>query len=165
MEIFLIISAMFITSGVLGKTVSSIRKTPIFILTASATLASNIILSIILIPVFGTIGAALSNSSVNVVTFLILYWYTKLNGYSGINFIATLKVWFAAGTMAVVVSIASTEMPSSVAYLAILIILGILLYLALARTARVFSTDDKEFMKHLFTDKYSLLYRFINTFF
>ena len=165
MAIFLIISAMFITSGVLAQTVSSIRKTPIFILSASATLASNIILSIFLIPAFGTTGAALSNSSVTVLSFFILLWYTKLNGYSGLDFIVTLKVWFAAGTMAVVVYTASTAMPDNVAYLAILIVLGVIVYLALARVARIFSTDDKEWLRQLFGGKYSILYSLIERLF
>ena len=165
MGIFLIISAMFITSGVLVQTVSSIRKTPIFVLSASTTLASNIILSIFLIPPFGIIGAAISNSSVTVLTFFILLWYTRLNGYSGLDFVATLKVWFVAGTMAMVVFIASTEMPGNLIYLTILIALGITIYLALARVARVFSVEDKEWMRQFFTDKYSMIYKFIDTFF
>ena len=165
MAIFLIISAMFITGGVLAQTVSSIRKTPIFILSASATLASNIILSIFLIPAFGTTGAALSNSSVTVLSFFILLWYTKINGYSGLDFIVTLKVWFAAGTMAVVVYTASTGMPGNVTYLAILIALGIIIYLTLARVARIFSTDDKEWLRQLFGGKHSILYSLIERLF
>lgn len=165
MAIFLIISAMFITTGVLVQTVSSIRRTPIFLLSASATLASNIILSIFLIPAFGTTGAALSNSSVTVLAFFILLWYTKLNGYSGLDFVAMLKVWFAAGTMAVVVFIASTEMPGNIIYLAILIVLGALVYLALARLVRIVSTDDKESLRQLFGEKHSRFFKLIQSIF
>ena len=165
MVIFLIISAMFITNGVLVQTVSSIRKTPILIISATASLASNIILSIFLIPAYGTTGAALSNSSGNVLTFFVLLWYTKLNDYSGLDFVATLKVWFVAGIMAVVVFFASIELPSNLIYLALLFALGITVYLALARVARLFSKDDKEWMKQFFNNKDSIVYKLIDTFF
>ena len=111
------------------------------------------------------VPAALSNSSVTVLSFFILLWYTKLNGYSGLDFIAVMKVWFAAGTMAVVVYIASTGMPGNVTYLAILIVLGVIVYLALARVARIFSTDDKEWLRQLFGSKYSRLYTFVERLF
>lgn len=165
MAIFLIISAMFITNGLLVQTVSSIRRTPILVFTAIASLISNIFLSIFLIPRYGTTGAAISNSSVNVVTFIILLWYTKLNGVSGLDIVATVKIWLSAGIMALLIFFASIEISSNIVYLPILVVIGGVIFFAIARILRVFSTEDKDWLKVLFSNKYVLLYRLIYIFF
>ena len=77
-----LIIIMFTTSIFIGSTVLitgllSIRKTRIYAFSSGLSLTSNIVLSIILIPIFGIIGASISYSSMNAVTFFVVYYYAK----------------------------------------------------------------------------------------
>ena len=75
--IIMFFSALFISSNVLIQAIASVRKTNVFLYVSAATLISNTILSIILIPKLGLIGASISYSSVYAASFLFLYYFFK----------------------------------------------------------------------------------------
>ena len=165
MDVFLIISAMFITYGVLVQAVSSIRKTPILVLSAGTSLFFNIAFSVILIPRFGLLGAAISNSTVTVTAYFVLRWYIRLNDYSISNFATTLKVWIASGTMAIAVFLLSKMIPENISSFLLLIAFGTGVYILLARLLKALNEDDRRYMRELFGDRYAKLYAIVNRIF
>ena len=65
LAIILIVSAVFISQGVLVQGLQGIRVTSIFILSSGLSLLANLILSFLLIPRYALIGASIGYSSVN----------------------------------------------------------------------------------------------------
>ena len=74
----LVINSIFISSNILGVTLQAIRKTRIFLLSSSLALASNFVLSVILIPRFGIDGAGIAFSSIYIMGFAVVFYYSAL---------------------------------------------------------------------------------------
>lgn len=162
MVILLIVYAMFITQGVLVQAVSSTRNTAVFLISASLTLISNVTLSFLLIPHYGMLGAAIANSSVTAVSFIVLYLYSLSIGYVSYDRISILKVWISSGIMALIVYFVSSKLPPGGIYLGALVILGTVLYLVIAKVMRIFGQEDKNWLLSVFTGKYGMFSRIID---
>ena len=152
--IFLVISAIFVAGQVFAQAIYSIRKTPILMLSAGATLVSNVGLSIFLIPSYGITGAALANSSVVVVSFTILIWYTRLQGYLSVDYMGILKIWLSAGSMSLIVYLLANILPANTILLGVLVIFGAIWYLIVIRLLKPFREEDKKWLLTMFTGKF-----------
>ena len=88
--------SVFIGSTVLASGISSIRRTKIFIYSSGFALASNVVLSVILIPRFNIIGAAIAYSSMNAVNFTIVYYYSRKFGVNNYDISRIIKIWISS---------------------------------------------------------------------
>lgn len=102
-SIILSVSAVFITQNVLVQALAGIGATKTFLFSSTSTLTSNLILSIILIPRFGLLGAAVSYSSVYIVNFAVIYTFAKRFGVSEHRVGRIVKIWVSALVMLLVV--------------------------------------------------------------
>ena len=152
-------SALFISVNILTQAIASVRRTQLFIYSSAAALASNIVISILLIPRFGLIGAAFGFSSVYVATFIIQYFYARKNGIVKFNYWAFGKVWIAALIM--FGAVMSVEEPLEIylhhtlLLLPIYIAFGFVVYVVMARLLQFFKREDKDLILSLFPPKYS----------
>ena len=152
-------SALFISVNILTQAIASVRRTQLFIYSSAAALASNIVISILLIPRFGLIGAAFGFSSVYVATFIIQYFYARKNGIVKFNYWAFGKVWIAALIM--FGAVMSVEEPlenylhHTLLLLPIYIAFGFVVYVVMARLLQFFKREDKDLILSLFPPKYS----------
>lgn len=157
--IIMIISSVFITSNILTQVIAAIRRTKLFIYSSGFALAANVAFSIILIPKFGLIGAALGFSSVYAATFIILYYFARKENVVRFDLSGLSKVWASSIIMfAVVTSVRDIIQPSlhySLFTLPGYILLGAFVYLVSARLMKVFSHEDKTMILSLFPERYS----------
>ena len=93
--IIMFITSIFIGTTVLASGISSIRKTRIFLYSSGFALASNIVLSVILIPRFNIIGAAIAYSSMNAVNFSIVYYYARKFSVNNYDISRVIKIWIS----------------------------------------------------------------------
>ena len=160
--ILLLISAVFITQGVFVQSISAVRKTPVFIISATATLISNVGLSFFLIPIYGIVGAAIANSSVTVVSFFILFAVMRAQGLSNFDVVTVGKIWLASVLMAVPVYVLSSVFPSAYIFLFVLILAGAALYFALIKIIRVVKPDDKAWLLSAVKDSSGVFHRLLS---
>jgi len=75
--IVLVVGSIFVSGNVFAVALQNVSKTNIFIISLSAALISNFILSFLLIPSMHLIGAAIGFSSINIASFFIILYYPK----------------------------------------------------------------------------------------
>ena len=158
-------SALFISVNILTQAIASVRKTHLFIYSSAAALAANVVLSIVLIPRFGLIGAAFGFSSVYAATFVIQYYFARKNGIVHFNYSAFAKVWIASIIMFAVVMSAEEPLEAilhhTLLLLPLYIALGFVVYVLAARILQIFKREDKDLIISLFPDKYRKIRRAI----
>ncbi len=158
-------SALFISVNILTQAIASVRKTHLFIYSSAAALAANVVLSIVLIPRFGLIGAAFGFSSVYAATFVIQYYFARKNGIVHFNYSAFAKVWIASMIMFAVVMSAEEPLEAflhhTLLLLPLYIALGFVVYVIAARILQIFKREDKDLIISLFPDKYRKIRRAI----
>ena len=138
--IILISTSLFPGSYVFSNALSSTKRTRIFILSSGMAMLVNIVLSFLLIPVYGIMGAAISYSSMNGTNFIILYYFSR-------NFIKydlknIFKVFISSIFMSLIVFYTGIMLPYGFINLFILIVLGTVIYIIELRLFRVISKDD-----------------------
>jgi stage V sporulation protein B len=97
------VSAAFVPFVVLGAVIAGTRRTIVWAEAAGLALFANIVVSLALIPRFGMVGAALGNSSMIWVPFVVFYWALKGTGLIRFDREAIARIWLAAVLMALVV--------------------------------------------------------------
>lgn len=155
--IIMFATSIFVTQNILAQAVASVRKTKLFIYSSGFSLAGNVILSIILIPHFGLVGAALAYSSVYGITFFILYYFATKESLITLDGYGIFKVWISALLMYVVVSLFSRMTGMSLTLLPIYILIGIVTYIGLTKAAVIFKKENKELILSLFPSRLKLL--------
>lgn len=157
--IIMILSSVFITSNILTQAIAAIRRTKLFLYSSGIALAANIAFSIILIPRFGLIGAALGFSSVYAATFIILFYFARKEQVVKFDFSGLAKVWISSTIMFVVVTLVRDTVQPSLQYSLLTlpgyILLGVIVYLVSARLLRVFGHEDKSLILSLFPERYA----------
>lgn len=165
LSIIMFISSFFIAQNILMQAIASVKRTGVFLYSSTAALSSNVVLSIILIPHFGLIGAALGYSSVTVVTFLVLYLYARKERIVCFDVSGTAKVWLSALAMFLVVHASLDEFGTPAYLLPFYIAEGFIIYVSVARILKFFDKEDKESVLSMFPNKYkrfrNLLYLII----
>ncbi|PYB68447.1 flippase [Thermoplasma sp. Kam2015] len=160
-SIVMVFSALFVTSNVMTQLIAAIRKTKVFIYSSAASLASNAILSIMLIPKFGIEGASIGFSSIYAATFFVLYRYAKKSGLYSANAKDLAKVWGSSLVMVLVVMLAEVHFGTSMDLLFPYILLGTIVYIAMIKATRLIGKDDGLFLSSLFPENLSVLKKFI----
>ncbi len=130
LTILLGVSSIFVLGNIMSSVISAVRKTRVYILSTSLTLSSNVLLSFILIPRFGMMGAAIANSSVMVISFLVLYYYAIMKEKRSFDWVTILKIWSSSLIMFFVVSLERALIGNHLDMLPLLIVTGGLVYLA-----------------------------------
>ena len=155
--IVMLIPAPFVSQNILVQAISSVRKTSYFLYSSIAALASNVIISFLLIPFIGIVGAALGFSSVYIVTFSILYRLAKRENLVSFDLKGLSKIWFSGIIMFAVVfimmHISVMETGYSAVILPILIMTGTAVYILVSGWLRVFSDEEKEYILSMFPEK------------
>ncbi len=150
LDIIIIAGAAFVVQNIAIQALASIRKTKLFLLSGTVSLGANIAISFLLIPIFGTIGAAIGFVSVYTSTFSILYFYAMKNGVAKLDIPGILKVWASSAIMFVVVHFTVVMTGFDGVLLPLYIILGTVVFLLSARYLKVFSGEDRELIMSLF---------------
>ena len=143
-------SSIFVLSGVLSSVIYAIRKTRVYVVTTTLTLASNVALSFLLIPRFGMMGAAVANSSVMVVTFIVLYHYAVRRKLKKFDWNTVLKLWFSSLVMFVMVTAERMLFGNFIHLLPLYVLSGVFFYwiaINLARSLR--SLKREEFLSYI----------------
>ena len=165
LRIIMFFTALFITQNIITQAIASVRRTRLFLYSSGLALATNIILSILLIPHYGLIGAAFGYSSVYAVTFVILYYFAKRELLVSIDVWGMMKVWGSAISMFVVVYYASILTGLNIIYLPAYILLGAVTYIGLAKLMGIFKSENKKLILSLFPSKFvffrKLLFMFV----
>lgn len=159
-SIILTVSAVFITQNVLVQALAGIGATKTFLFSSTSTLASNLILSIILIPRFGLTGAAISYSSVYVVNFAVIYTFAKRFGISEHRISRIAKIWVSALVMFLAVHVFDNYVftlsfnvpPGAVSFLVhdvlrlvVYALVGLAVYMGMIRATRSINRREIEF--------------------
>ncbi len=179
--IILTISAIFITQTVLVQGLQGIRITSIFILSSGLSFLSNLILSILLIPRFGLIGAALGYSSVNVVNFIVIYHFAKQNQIISYDTRTMGKIWISSIIMLLSIFVFNQEIlplnpftsflsgiPRFLVYgfyLLLYIVIGILVYAASLRALKTMKREDIDFFYTFMPEPLKFTKRAVNMLF
>lgn len=157
LRIIMFSSALFATQGILTQTVAAIRKTKIFLYSSAFALTGNVLFSILLIPLFGLIGAALGYSSVYAITFIVLYYFARKEKLISIDVNGIFKIWVSSVLMFVTVDAASYITGFDLMLLPLYVLLGIIVYIMLTKYMQIFSKENKEHILLLFPYRYNRL--------
>jgi O-antigen/teichoic acid export membrane protein len=144
--IILISSSVFVIQNILAVSLQSIRKTGIFLVTSSLALLSNLIISVLLIPRFQMIGAAIGYSSVSCVSFLVMYFYSKKFDILRFESVKIAKIYLSAFTMFLITALLVKAFPYSPLKLLLFILVGFSVYSLMIKMLRTFSRQDADFV-------------------
>ena len=152
LKVILVFSAIFVSSNILIQAIASVRKTRVLIFSSALSLSSNFVLSFVLIPIYGIVGAAFGFSSIYVSTFIVLYFATNKEKICSFNVLAIFKVWISSLIMYLLVYVAVGVFGNNPLFLPIEIGFGILVYMVLSRLFKVFDPETKRMVLSLFPE-------------
>ena len=162
--IILFSSSFFITSNILGKAVAAVRKTKALVVSSAASFLINVLLSLILIPKFGLVGASIGFSSVYALNFVVLYLYAKKEDVVAFDLLGFSKVWIASLIMFGILTYLIHIFGTFLFYLPIYIIVGIGLYSFLIKLFKLFSREDSIALISLFGENGKILRKIVGFF-
>ena len=155
--IIMFITSIFIGTTVLASGISSIRKTRIFLYSSGFALASNIVLSVILIPRFNIIGAAIAYSSMNAVNFSIVYYYARKFSVNNYDISRVIKIWISAIIMFGIIFTMQGVFSYSMINIFIYILVGLLIYLVEIKVFRLISQEEMGYIISVIPERFSTL--------
>ncbi len=155
--IIMFTGSIFISGTIYRAGISSVRKTRIFVLSAGFSLESNLLLSIILIPAFNIIGAAISYSSMSVVSFIILYYYARKLGIANYDKIRVVKIWAAALIMFFILFFVQSAFPYTLLNVFIYILLGIFIYVLEIKFFKLISRKEMNYLLYIIPKRFTLI--------
>ena len=144
--IVLVVSSVFVSGNILSVSLQGVRKTRIFLITSSSALISNFIISILLIPRYQMIGASIGYSSINAVSFFILYYYARKFDVLKFEGIKIAKIYISGFVMFFVVMVLQDVFLYSPLKLFLYIILGFAIYSGMIKAMKTFSNQDLDFI-------------------
>ncbi len=163
--IILFSAAIFVPqNNLLSIAISSVRRTKVFVYSTVTSLGVNATLSVLLIPTFGLIGAAIGYSSVYAATFLVQYYFARNEDIASFDLTGEVKLWSSALIMLLLVLLCEYEFGLSLMLLIPYVIIGAGSYLLIAKFLKVFSKEDKNFVLSIFPENYKLVKRLISFF-
>ncbi|MEM3753928.1 MAG: polysaccharide biosynthesis C-terminal domain-containing protein, partial [Candidatus Micrarchaeaceae archaeon] len=132
----------------------AIRKTKIFLLSSSLALASNFVLSVILIPRFGIDGAGIAFSSIYIMGFAVVFYYSKK--YYTVTFekLKLAKIFMSGFLMFFIMFLVQEHFGYSILKLIVYIIVGFAIYIGLIRITKTFKKEDLDLFLMLLSDRY-----------
>jgi len=162
--IILLINSVFISVNIFAPALQSIRKTRIFIISSSFALASNFVISILLIPRFQMIGAAIGFSSIYIMSFAVLYYYVRKYDLVSFEKLKLLKIYMSGFLMFLIMFLVQDKFGYSIAKLVLYVIMGLALYLMFIKALRVFDDEDLNFFMMLIPARVQGLRKYIKLF-
>jgi stage V sporulation protein B len=105
LAILLVLTAVTIPYAILGSLAAGIRRTPALMKASGLALLANVAVSVVLVPRIGMAGAALGNSAMSWVPFLVLYLELRKTGLIQFDQRSLAGIWGAALVMGVSVAV------------------------------------------------------------
>lgn len=155
--IIMFITSLFIGASILTTGISSIRQTRIYIFSSSLSLISNLLLSIILIPAFGIVGASISYSSMNAVNFIIIYYYAKKYEIVNYDIARMAKIWLASILMFILVFVFQGFISYNMINIFICIFFGIMVYLMEIKAFKLINNYEMDYVLSVIPARFSFL--------
>ena len=164
--LLLIIGALTSSQYVEAQAIASVRKTRILIFSSSMGLLANIILSFILIPRFGLMGAAIGQSSVGMTNLIVMTLYGYKYRVVDFNFLGMAKVWttsaFAAISSFILADLLEMFYRLSLIFtILITLIAGFALYIAILNRISVFSSKEISILYNILSSRNFLIHWFL----
>ena len=125
MIVLLVLSAVFIPYSILSSIAAGTRRTMAFAKAAGFALGANVVLSVLLVPRLGMLGAALGNASMIWVPFLVFYLELRPTGLVRFDLRSLSRIWLATGLMSVMVGVPLWFLGYDLAFVPIFVLLGI----------------------------------------
>jgi O-antigen/teichoic acid export membrane protein len=150
------VSSFFLMWNIFSSVIYAIRKTKVYILSTSVTLASNVILSFLLIPKMGMIGAAIANSSVNIFSFIVTYYFAIIKETIKYDWVTILKIWFSSFIMFIFVLAERILIGNTLQMLPFYIFSGGFVYFVLLNLIKSLKRYDKDDFLSYMPDKFDV---------
>ena len=155
--LIMFVTSLFIGGTILTSGISSIRQTRIYIISSSLSLLSNLILSIILIPRFSIIGAAISYSSMTAVNFAVIYYYARKFGIANYDGLRIFKIWVASLIMFGMVFLLQGHMPYGILSILVCVLFGLIIYVVEIKAFRLINTEEMGYALSVLPDRFSVI--------
>ena len=162
LQIILFISALLSPIMVVSIIPNAIRKTKINYIVSPASLVTNLLISVTLIPVLGIVGAALGFAALYPVRYFIILYYSKNWIQLKIHWWPLIKVWGIAILMAIIVFILGYTSNFSEISMFYLIPLGFFFYTLFLRFSRILSRQDFSLFLDVIPFRFKLLREIIS---
>ncbi len=133
MAVLLGISAAFVPFTILTSLASGIRRTSAVMVSSVCALAANASLSILLVPHFGMVGAAIGNSSMFWAPFLALYLLFRETGLVDFDLRSMAAVWAASVGMALTVAVPLLLLGYALPFVPLFAAAGVVVFVILVR--------------------------------
>ncbi len=133
MALLLVASAVVVPYSILSSVAAGTRRTMAFAKAAGLALCANIVLSVVLVPRVGMVGAAIGNSSMVWVPFAVFYLELRNTGLVAFDLRSLSRIWLASLAMAAVVGVPLALLGYDLSSVAIFVVAGILVLAVLLR--------------------------------
>jgi O-antigen/teichoic acid export membrane protein len=141
MAVLLGITAAFIPYVVLVNLAAGIRRTATLAQASACALLANIVLSIVLVPRIGIVGAAMGNSAMSWAPFVALYFGLRGTHLVELDLRSILRIWVASGAMLIVVAVPLILLHYEPIFVLLFILVGIGVLLVSLRLVRALTED------------------------
>ena len=159
LTIILLVSSIFIPRIVINSAVSSVRFTKVFMVSTLCALVSNILLSFLLIPYLGIVGAAIANSSVYPVSFIIVTFAAFKLKIARFRILSEVKIWVSAIAMYFAITFLLPFLHGTLISVLVPILVGSVLYYAMIRITKPLSNEIATFIMESIPFKHYALRR------
>lgn len=137
------------------------RKNFIFILSASLALISNLLFSLLLIPLFSLVGAAIAYALTNAIGPFIAYFYARKMELVRFDLKFLSRIWVSSIVMGILVYMLELVTSMRSLYLPLYIFAGLALFILMIRLTSAMSEKDKELFASFIPTKLSIVRRII----
>jgi len=148
MAVLLGISAAFVPFAILVSIAIGTRRTSATMVSSSCALIANVVLSVVLVPRLGMLGAAIGNSSMFWAPFVVLYLLFRGSGLVRFDTRPILGIWTASIAMAVTIALPLSLLNYSLLLAPVFVTAGVLVFLGLARKLRAVPWEAAEAVAH-----------------
>lgn len=160
--IILTINAIFIGRSAFGSALQGTRKTYVFVISASMSLLSNLVLSVLLIPPFSLVGAAIGFASVPCVSFGILYFFAWRDRLVRVDMRMLTRIWLSAIVMGTVVYLFAYATGFYGVLIPFYVLSGLVAYVGMLKLTSAVSEPDKQMLVSLIPKSLSPLRAFVD---
>lgn len=131
--VLLVISAVFVPYQILSSIAAGTRRTMAFVWAAGFALVTNLALCIALVPRLGMTGAAIGNSSMIWIPFLVFYLELRNSGFVSFDLASLARVWLGACAMSLAVGVPLWFLGYPPVFVPIFVLIGIVCLAVLLR--------------------------------
>lgn len=154
MELILFVTAVCAPLMVTSIIPSAIRKTKISYIIAPVSFLTNLGLSLLLIPKFGIMGAAIGFAALYPVRFMIVYLYSRRWMKLEFGFLPLTKIWISSIAMFIFLRVVEMFSGHAVFSVIYLIPLGSAIYIVLLRVSKALRRGDFSLILEVIPERY-----------